>query len=116
METDIVQHIPIEYLNRSDSKGRLEAARLELSTYFSSRVGVISQARVEFCRGNTVTFQVYGDFYKRVKLTRPVQTTQKVIAKQHAREFAPEKVAAILAAVRQHYAVLDVWNSMPLAA
>lgn len=107
MAQDATQFIPLEYLNRTDSTGRPQVARLKLYTHKPFSGGLASSANVEFVGAGFVTFEMFGDFSARLLHVQGARATQKAIDAQHAKVFTPEVVAKLQEKVKAHYAAKD---------
>jgi hypothetical protein len=91
--------IPIAELNQGD-----KAAQLTLTTS-KHNFGINSSAAVEFHHADGgVSFMVFGDFRKTVRLQRGARGTQGNIDKQHAEVFTGETIEALKDEVRRFYA------------
>ncbi len=116
MANDVVHHFPLEYLDRPDSNGNTESARLTLRTGKGLSGGITSDARVGFSSAGVISVELFGDFYKLLRHERAGRVTQKAIHVQHSRVFTAEVIAGIQTEVSYYYAARASKNAIQMGA
>lgn len=79
------------------------AAQMEISTQKYNNGQLISAAHIHFAKGNSLTFECFGDFRK-VILRTMARATQNNLDMQHASVFTPAGIETLKAEALAFYA------------